>query len=342
VSSHTTIQLRRDTAANWTSANPVLAQGEVGFEHDTLRFKVGNGSTAWTSLAYARAGLADTATALAGGAAGGVPYQTGSGATAFLPVGAAGRVLVVNAGATAPEWTQPKLNAFATTTSSELLGVISGTTGTGNLVFATSPALTSPSLTTPAVQSGGATFAGSTSGTVTLRASAVASGTLNLPAVSGTNTLATQEFAAATYLPLTGGALTGALTGTAITLSGNLSAANITLTGTLDTSLTAGVVKSNSTGVLSASAVNLASEVTGTLPIANGGTGATSASAARTALGVAAASHTHAYTDITGRDNGAFGAGSVKNWGNHSTNTRIWVQSAQPSSGQEGDLYFWG
>jgi hypothetical protein len=32
----------------------------------------------------------------------------------------------------------------------------------------------------------------------------------------------------------------------------------------------------------------------------------------------------------------------VKNWGNHSTNTRIWVQSAQPSSGQEGDLYFWG
>ena len=29
------VQLRRDTAANWTSANPVLASGEMGFESDT-------------------------------------------------------------------------------------------------------------------------------------------------------------------------------------------------------------------------------------------------------------------------------------------------------------------
>ena len=46
------IQLRRDTAANWTSVNPVLAQGELGFETDTLRFKLGTGSLAWASLAY--------------------------------------------------------------------------------------------------------------------------------------------------------------------------------------------------------------------------------------------------------------------------------------------------
>jgi hypothetical protein len=46
------IQLRRDTAANWTSANSVLAQGEVGVETDTLKAKIGNGSTAWNSLAY--------------------------------------------------------------------------------------------------------------------------------------------------------------------------------------------------------------------------------------------------------------------------------------------------
>jgi len=49
----TKIQIRRDTAANWTSTNPTLAAGEMGFETDTLLFKVGNGSTAWTSLAYA-------------------------------------------------------------------------------------------------------------------------------------------------------------------------------------------------------------------------------------------------------------------------------------------------
>lgn len=46
------IQLRNDTAANWTTANPTLAQGEMGVETDTLRVKFGNGSTAWTSLAY--------------------------------------------------------------------------------------------------------------------------------------------------------------------------------------------------------------------------------------------------------------------------------------------------
>ena len=46
------IQIRRDTAANWTSANPVLAQGELGAETDTSKIKIGNGSTAWTSLSY--------------------------------------------------------------------------------------------------------------------------------------------------------------------------------------------------------------------------------------------------------------------------------------------------
>jgi len=45
-------QLRRDTSANWTSANPVLAQGEFGFETNTGAIKLGDGSTAWNSLAY--------------------------------------------------------------------------------------------------------------------------------------------------------------------------------------------------------------------------------------------------------------------------------------------------
>jgi len=46
------IQIRRDTAANWSSANPTLANGEQGYETDTGKMKIGNGSTAWTSLAY--------------------------------------------------------------------------------------------------------------------------------------------------------------------------------------------------------------------------------------------------------------------------------------------------
>ena len=46
------IQYRRDTAANWTSINPVLAAGEPGFETDTKKHKIGNGTLAWTALAY--------------------------------------------------------------------------------------------------------------------------------------------------------------------------------------------------------------------------------------------------------------------------------------------------
>lgn len=48
----TKIQFRRDTAANWTSNNPTLAAGEPGFETDTGRVKIGDGSLAWTSLEY--------------------------------------------------------------------------------------------------------------------------------------------------------------------------------------------------------------------------------------------------------------------------------------------------
>ena len=46
------IQIRRDTASNWTSANPTLAQGELGIETDTLKVKAGDGTTAWTSASY--------------------------------------------------------------------------------------------------------------------------------------------------------------------------------------------------------------------------------------------------------------------------------------------------
>jgi len=56
MAAQTVIKLRRDTAANWTSTNPTLASGEQGFETDTGKVKIGNGSTAWTSLAYSNPG----------------------------------------------------------------------------------------------------------------------------------------------------------------------------------------------------------------------------------------------------------------------------------------------
>ena len=46
------IQLRRDTTANWTSSNPTLSQGEIGYELTTGKIKIGTGTTAWNSLSY--------------------------------------------------------------------------------------------------------------------------------------------------------------------------------------------------------------------------------------------------------------------------------------------------
>lgn len=46
------IQLRRGTAAEWTSANPILASGEVGFETDTNQFRIGDGISVWSNLSY--------------------------------------------------------------------------------------------------------------------------------------------------------------------------------------------------------------------------------------------------------------------------------------------------
>jgi hypothetical protein len=48
----TRMQQRRGTAAQWTAANPVLAAGEIGFETDTNKFKMGNGTSAWSALQY--------------------------------------------------------------------------------------------------------------------------------------------------------------------------------------------------------------------------------------------------------------------------------------------------
>jgi hypothetical protein len=46
------IQLRHDSASDWTSADPTLADGEIGIETDTQKIKLGNGIDAWTALPY--------------------------------------------------------------------------------------------------------------------------------------------------------------------------------------------------------------------------------------------------------------------------------------------------
>ena len=48
----TIIQLRNDTAANFTQYNPTLAEGEIGLELDTKKIKVGDGVKTWNQLDY--------------------------------------------------------------------------------------------------------------------------------------------------------------------------------------------------------------------------------------------------------------------------------------------------
>jgi hypothetical protein len=97
------IQIRRDTAANWTSANPTLAQGELGIETDTLKIKCGNGSTAWSSLSY----LIDTGSYISE-----TSVSTLTNKTLVNPIltlnnsqGASGQILTSQGAGQPPAWT---------------------------------------------------------------------------------------------------------------------------------------------------------------------------------------------------------------------------------------------
>ena len=85
----TQIKLRRDVSAAWTSSNPILGSGEPGFETDTGKFKIGDGSTNWNNLAYSNtlpdlSNLSDAGKIVAAGAS--MPSQT----TISLTLGASG------------------------------------------------------------------------------------------------------------------------------------------------------------------------------------------------------------------------------------------------------------
>ena len=99
---------------------------------------------------------ATTATNVAGGAGGSIPYQSAANTTALLANGSDGQVLTSAGGTSAPAWetlpgggdalTSNPLSQFAATTSAQLASVISNETGSGLLVFGTSPSIASPDI----------------------------------------------------------------------------------------------------------------------------------------------------------------------------------------------------
>jgi len=106
------IRLRRGTAAEWTSANPTLDEGEVGVETDTSKLKVGDGITVWNSLAYQ--GPSDPVVDISAIEKGGVVVGSAAGEILILPVGADGTVLGVNPSDTATVgWVTLNLDALS-------------------------------------------------------------------------------------------------------------------------------------------------------------------------------------------------------------------------------------
>ena len=98
------IQLRRGTASAWTSANPTLAIGELAVETDTDKYKIGDGSTAWTSLGYSS--LPSTAISnTVVDAKGDIIAATADNTVAKLTVGSNGQVLTAASGqSTGLQW----------------------------------------------------------------------------------------------------------------------------------------------------------------------------------------------------------------------------------------------
>jgi hypothetical protein len=133
------LQNRRDTAANWTTNNPTLAAGEIGYETDTGKFKIGTGSANWTTLGYTQNGTV-TSIVAGTGLSGGTITSTGT-------VALSTPVSVANGGTGISSFGTGVATFLGTPSSANLAAAVTDETGTGVLVFGTSPTIATPAIT---------------------------------------------------------------------------------------------------------------------------------------------------------------------------------------------------
>jgi len=199
------IQLRRDTAANWTSANPTLSAGELGFETNTGKFKLGDGTTGWTSLGYAAIipGALVNADVSASAA---IAYSklnlassivnadiNNSAAIAYSKLSLSDSIVNADINASAAI-ADTKLAAISTAGKVSGTAITSGNIGTSGS-FATSSSITSSSA------SAGIGYATGAGGTVTQATSKATAVTLNT--ITGQITCNAASLAAATIVSFT-------------------------------------------------------------------------------------------------------------------------------------------
>lgn len=88
------LQQRRATSAEWAAANPILADGEIGFERDTKIIKMGDGVTRWNALGMPN--VQDAVPRTLVDAKGDILVGTSNDALARLPVGTNGQVITAD------------------------------------------------------------------------------------------------------------------------------------------------------------------------------------------------------------------------------------------------------
>ena len=179
----TQIQVRRGTAAQWTSANPTLAAGEWGFESDTGKAKIGNGSTAWSSLSYF--GGSGTVTSITAGTGLSGGTITGTGTIALSTP-----VSVANGGTGISSFGTGVATWLGTPSSANLAAAVTDETGSGALVFGTSPTISGATLTnailtqailTPTFSANAYTLVLGDQGDILLASNGATAGTVNIP-----------------------------------------------------------------------------------------------------------------------------------------------------------------